>query len=63
MSEKIWIAKDGFPVEHIEGRWFTNWLCDLIHGRELMTRDEWNEEQHRRRVASALMGGSSTRLP
>lgn len=33
MKEKpIWIGRDGFPVEHIEGRPILNWLRDRIHG-------------------------------
>jgi hypothetical protein len=39
--KKIWIAKDGFPVEHIEGRWFLNWIRDRIHGRTRMTAEEF----------------------
>lgn len=33
MTKMFWLDKKGFPVEHIAGRKFLNWLRDLIHGR------------------------------
>lgn len=30
------IAKDGFPVERIQGRWFTNFIRLLLHTRKII---------------------------
>jgi len=42
------IDKYGWPVERIIGRPITNFLRILIHTREIITKQEWEERMQER---------------
>ncbi len=59
MKKMIWLDSYGWPVEHIEGRWFVNWLRDKIHGKIYISEDEFMKKEKVRNLNPLYNCGQS----
>ena len=51
MRNWVILDRDGWPVERIRSRWLRNLVRTLLHGRRIISRDEWERRVAKRRRA------------